>query len=114
MMRLVALSALLLAACGGGDTRLAAIQPGMTRAEVRARLGEPDQITRGDTCALMGPAEGACAAIQPSEQYEEWRWDEARPGPDLHHYVYFGARTPADPAAWRVVYTTTEVEGTVY
>ena len=91
-----------LAACTNVEARLAQVQPGMSRQEVRDLLGEPDQayVSTLPEGYFFGPQEGLVDLIPAGGGYEEWIYQVG----DDDFYVWFSGEGNA-MERWTVIRT---------
>lgn len=85
---------------------------GMTRSEVRKRLGEPAAVRAGNLPKgpFWGPHEGIdINALNSLREYEEWRYEDE----DSVYLIWFGDRTK-EKIAWRTIGKTSYPRGAVF
>jgi hypothetical protein len=85
---------------------------GMSKAEVTAKLGQPDATATATFTHGFGPQEKLGDKLKVGQTYETWTYKHGK----LELYVWFAAPddTTQDPAAWRAIDVGTHEEGRVY
>ncbi len=101
-----------LSACQGSPADTAVVQPGASRSEVRAQLGEPEQIQEFSLPEppFFGPQEGLTDLIPAGTLVEEWIYTV---GQDAL-YVWFAGEEGQARDEWRVIETARYRTGPFY
>jgi hypothetical protein len=101
-----------LSACQGSTTDTPVIQPGASRSEVRAQLGEPEQIQDFSLPEppFFGPQEGLTDLIPAGTLVEEWIYTI---GQDAL-YIWFAGEEGQARDQWRVIETARYRAGPFY
>ena len=88
------------------------VQPGQTREEVTAILGNPDEILEFTLPSepFFGPQEGLTSLLPPGAQVEEWQYliDEEVV------YVWFAGDEAEPRVQWKVIETAIYPQDAVY
>lgn len=79
------------------------VQPGQTRAEVRATAGDPDEIIEFTipTEPFFGPQEGLASLLPAGTRVEEWQYQNL--GEVI--YIWFAGGAADSREDWRVIET---------
>lgn len=101
----------LLGACHAAP-RADVVDTGSVRAEVRARLGEPDRRREFKLPAtpFLGPQESLAGRVPAGTLVEEWVYREG----DEERYVWFSGAADQPRNRWRVIATGRYPAGAVY
>jgi hypothetical protein len=100
---LVVWVSVLLGACHAAPRAAVIVDTGFVRAEVRARLGEPDRRRefKMPSTPFFGPQESLAGRVPAGTSVEEWVYREG----DEERYVWFAGAEDQPGDRWRVIAT---------